>query len=90
MNELSVFNGNLPTVTRRAIQREGGALVQQAVLAHIHEQSRAALANTTMENVGQLSALAEHLTNVAPTGERRYHGIVDSYALGAASKIARW
>ena len=88
MNELSVFNGNLPA--KLAMQREGGVIVRQGMAANLHEQCRAGLANTALQNTGNLSALAEHLTSIAPSGERRYHAIVDAYSLSATQRIARW
>jgi hypothetical protein len=93
MNELSILSnqlGGLSPVSKWAIKREGNALVSKTMLSTLHEQGRAHLTSTALENVGNLSALAEHLTSIAPSGERRYHAIVDAYALGAASKIARW
>ena len=93
MNELSVFNGQLsnrPTTAKWAMKRETNAIVRQTMATTLHEQGRAALAGTALENVVSLSALAENLTSIAPSGERRYHAIVDAYALGAANKIARW
>ncbi len=48
------------------------------------------LTNTALNNVGALSALEQHLIQVAPLGEARYKHIVDSYAMGAAMAIQRW
>ena len=90
MNELSVFNGNLPTITKLAMQLEGGAIIREGMAANLHEQCRAGLANTALQNTGYLSAFAEHLTNIAPSGERRYHAIVNAYSQSATERIARW
>jgi hypothetical protein len=67
-----------------------GQIVKATLVATVHEQGRAMLTNTALENVGALSALEAHLTQVAPQGAERYRHIVDAYALGAAQKIARW
>jgi hypothetical protein len=82
--------GKLPTMTKLALQREGGEVIKDVIVANLHEQGRALLANTALENLGSLSALEAHLTQIAPHGEERYRHIVDAFALGAAQKIARW
>ena len=76
------------------IQRQAGREIErvqaQALIADTREQGRALLTNTALNNVGALSALEQHLIQVAPLGEARYKHIVDSYAMGAASAIQRW
>lgn len=76
------------------MQRQAGREIErvqaQALVADTREQGRALLTNTALNNVGALSALEQHLIQVAPLGEARYKHIVDSYAMGAASAISRW
>ena len=81
---------NLPTTARRGIQNEGGAVIKQTIVAALHEQGRAVLANEALTNIGTLSAMETHLCQIAPCGAGRYRAIVDAYALGAAQKLARW
>jgi hypothetical protein len=60
------------------------------LIADTREQGRALLTNTSLQNVGALTALEQHLIQIAPLGEARYKHIVDSYAMGAAQAISRW
>lgn len=83
---ISKLNG----VTKWAIQREGNEIVKQTIVANIHEQGRALLTHTALENLGALSSLEEQLTELAPSGAERYRHIVDAYAMGAAKKLMRW
>lgn len=77
-----------------SMQRQAGREIErvqaQALIADTREQGRALLTNTALSNVGALSALEQHLLQVAPLGEARYKHIVDSYAMGAAAAIHRW
>ncbi len=70
----------------RAVER----VVTDALVTNAREQARALLTNTALQNVGALSALEEHLIQIAPLGAARYQHIVDAYALGASQAIARW
>jgi hypothetical protein len=98
MNEISLKEdmfspmvvNSLPTKTKLAIKRDGGEVIKNVIVAGIHEQGRALLTNMALESVGALSALEEHLCQIAPCGAGRYRAIVDAYTLGAANKIARW
>ncbi|MFB2556756.1 hypothetical protein [Herbiconiux liangxiaofengii] len=72
--------------TRHEVER----VQAQAIIANVHEEGRALIANTSLQNVGALSALEQHLIQVAPLGEARYKHIVDAYAMGSAQKIARY
>lgn len=76
------------------MQRQAGKEIErvqaQALIADTREQGRALLTNTALQNVGALTALEQHLIQVAPLGEARYKHIVDSYAMGAANAISRW
>lgn len=75
---------------QRQTSREVERVQARALVADVHEQGRALLTNTALQNVGALSALEAHLIQVAPLGEARYKHIVDAYALGAAQSISRW
>ena len=81
---------NLSGGTQRQTTREVERVVSRTVVADVHEQGRALLTNTALNNVSALSALEQHLLQVAPLGEARYKHIVDAYAMGAAQAIARW
>jgi len=83
---LSEMSGSVQRQTGREIER----MQSQALVADVREQGRALLTNTALQNVGALSALEQHLIQVAPLGEARYKHIVDAYAMGAAQAIARW
>lgn len=84
----SVERMSLPM--QRQATREIERVVIQGLVTNTHEQVRALLTNTALQNVGALSALEEHLNQVAPSGSSRYKHIIDSYALGAAHTIAVW
>lgn len=93
-NELTTFNpeniGNLPMTARYELKKQGGQEIKQVMLAKLHEDGRAYLTQTALEHAGALSALEQHLCEIAPQGAERYHHIVNSYVMGAANKIARW
>ncbi|KJF16968.1 hypothetical protein [Acidithrix ferrooxidans] len=86
LQTLGQMTPSLARQTRRQIER----VVGQGLVAEVHEQVRAVLANTALDNVGALSALEAHLIEIAPLGEARYKHIVDAYAMGAARVITRW
>ena len=77
-----------------SMQRQAGREIErvqaQGLIADTREQGRALLTNTALQNVGALTALEQHLIQVAPLGEARYKHIVDAYAMGAAQAISRW
>jgi hypothetical protein len=77
-----------------SMQRQAGREIErvqaQALVADTREQGRALLTSTALNNVGALSALEQHLIQIAPLGEGRYRAIVDSYAMGASAAIQRW
>lgn len=83
---LTRMSGSIQRQTTREVER----VVGRALIADTHEQGRALLANTALENAGALGALEAHLIEIAPLGEARYKHIVDAYAMGAARAIARW
>lgn len=83
---LAQMSGSTQRQTGREIER----VQAQALIADTREQGRALLTNTALQNVGALTALEQHLIQVAPLGEARYKHIVDAYAMGAAQAISRW
>jgi hypothetical protein len=80
----------ISSTMQRQAAREIERVQAQALIADTREQGRALLTNTALSNVGALSALEQHLIQVAPLGEARYKHIVDSYAMGAAQAVQRW
>lgn len=76
-NELSTlpetFNplatGKLMGKLKWAVQREGSEVVKKVIVANIHEQGRALLAKTALDNLGALSALGAHPNQIAPYGD---------------------
>lgn len=88
------FGAQALTQISGSMQRQAGREIErvqaQALVADTREQGRALLTNTALQNVGALSALEQHLIQVAPLGEARYKHIVDSFAMGAAQAIQRW
>lgn len=94
MNELSAFNpenaSNLPMTTRWQLEKQGGEEIKKVMLAKLHEDGRGYLTQTALEHAGTLSALTQHLSQVAPQGAPHYDHILQAYTMGAANKIARW
>lgn len=76
--------------TKSDMQKQSIEIIKNTIVADIHEQGRAILTKTALDNIGALSALENYLNLVAPSGQERYKQIVDAYALGAAQKIWRW
>ena len=66
-----------------SIQRRAGQEIT-------HEQCRALLTYTAMENTMMLSAMEAFCYRTAPFGEQRYKQIVDAYAAGAINRILGW
>ncbi len=94
-SQLATTNGpsQLGQMSMGAQRRTRGALEQvqsRALVAKLTEDARAWITNESLEHVGALSALEQHLLSVAPIGEARYRELVDSYTLGAAAAIRRW
>ena len=77
---LASLRGNIEAMTtfRRADQEAA------------HEQCRAVLAYTAMENAAMLSAMEAFCYRTAPFGEERYKRIADAYTTGAVARILRW
>ena len=82
--------GNLPAPVKRGIRQESSLVIKKTIVAGLHEQGRAMLTNVALENIGALSALEDHLCQVAPGGAERYKAVVDAYTFGACQTIARW
>lgn len=67
-----------------------GNFVNALSITNMHEQGRAILASTAMENVGALSAMEGYLCQISPSGAHRYKLIADAYAIAAARVISDW
>ena len=97
-NELIPINSSLnlepsSKETRKlklAIDLENSNVLKNTVVSIAHEQGRALLTKSALENIAALSALENHLFKIAPLGQERYKQILDAYAVGAAQKIWRW
>lgn len=93
-NEISIFKTqnieNLSAATRWAIQKQGNEQIKEVLVNKIQEDGHAYLVNTALEHTGSLSALEQHLSQVSPHAAERYKHLVDSYVMGAATRIARW
>ncbi|KZE42038.1 hypothetical protein [Microbacterium sp. T32] len=74
---------------QRQTSREAERVQAQAIVAEVKEQGRAFLTNSVLQNVGALTALEQHLIQVAPLGEARYKHVVDAFTIGAAQAISR-
>lgn len=83
---LAQMGAGMQRQTSREVERVQG----QAIVAEVKEQGRAFLTNSVLQNVGALTALEQHLIQVAPLGEARYKHIVDAFTMGAAQAISRW
>lgn len=80
----------LPALTKYGMRQDRAVIVRQAFSAHLKEQGRVALTNTALENVGALSSLEDHLTQIVPNAAYRLRHIVDAYTIGAVKAISRW
>ena len=70
--------------------KTGNQMIKSAVEDAAHEQCRALLTKSALENAAALSALEAYMIRVAPLGAERYKAIVDSYAISAARKVMGW
>jgi len=57
---------------------------------NMHEQGRALLATTALENLGAMSAMESYLCQIAPSGAHRYKLVADAYAMAAARAVSDW
>jgi|GEM_PF-2369467 len=67
-----------------------GNFVQALSITNMHEQGRAILASTALENVGALSAMEGYLCQVAPSGAHRYKAVADAYTAAVIQTIMDW
>ena len=82
-----------PIASGRAVTRNSNLPARRANHAEQatdNERRRAQLTLSVLNDVGALSVLEAHLCKIAPSGKLRYQTIIDSYALSAAERIARW
>ena len=84
---LGIFNSRGSTALAL---RPSGKMLRNTTLAITHEQGRALLTYTALENTVMLSALEAVCYRTAPFGEKRYRHIVDAYAISAARRIEQW
>ena len=67
-----------------------GNFTQALAVTNLHEQGRALLASTALENVGALSAMEGYLSEIAPSGAHRYRAIADAYTAAVCRTIMDW
>ena len=93
-NTLSRFSGSSSALAScsdsYALSEFGGNFTQALAITNLHEQGRALLASTALENAGALSAMEGYLCQVAPTGAHRYKAIADSYTAAVCRTIMDW
>ncbi|MCL1976238.1 MAG: hypothetical protein FWG61_08780 [Firmicutes bacterium] len=82
----SVSNG----LNNKLANRSNFMTLHKTQQAMTHENGRAMLAYSAMENVALLSNFEAICCHVAPSGGHRYKQIVDAYALSAIFRIAGW
>jgi len=70
-----------------AQNRANAGIIRNAITVATKEECRAHLTKAALQNVGALSTIEMHLTNVAPNGAGRYQHIVDAYVLATANRI---
>jgi hypothetical protein len=66
------------------------AMAKEASLEAVHEQCRALLTKSAMDNVVALSLLEAHLGNMIPNAQTRLKLIVDTYTATTAERLMRW
>lgn len=90
-NELSPQSLELMSkpMQRQAL-RQIEQVIGQGLVMNTREHVRTLLATEALLSLGVLSALEEHVVQIAPTCEARAKAIVDSWAISAANTIARW
>jgi hypothetical protein len=91
ISDMSAYSlDQMSRTMRRSAIRQVEQVAATGLAVNAREQVRSLLASTALQNVGTLSALEEHLIQIAPLGAVRYQQIVDAYTLGAAQTIVRW
>jgi hypothetical protein len=73
-----------------ALANFGSNFTQALSMTNLHEQGRALLASTALENVGALSSMESYLCQVAPSGAHRYKAIADAYTAAVIGTIMDW
>jgi len=77
-------------MSQRGLSRASREMVAKTILTGLHEQGRAFLANTALQNTFALSALEAKYNEMTVGCENRYRAIIDSYVYYAAGEIARF
>lgn len=75
---------------QRQTTREIEQAAKRAIVASVHEQARAQLAQDAMINAGTLAMLQDHLLEVAPLGADAYQAIGTAYIIGASKQLMQW
>lgn len=75
---------------KRQTTTEIEQVVKRAMVANAHEEARAYLTQTALQNAAMLSAMEEHCCQMAPLGTVRYQAIVDAWVIGASSRLMKW
>jgi hypothetical protein len=87
----------LPSLLSDTMQKPGLATTKKmkemakgAAIEAIHEQCRALLTKSAMDNVVALSLLETHLGDMIPNSQARLKLIVDTYTATTAERLMRW
>jgi hypothetical protein len=87
----------LPNLLTDTMQKPGlattkkmKAMAKEASLEAVHEQCRALLTKSAMDNVVALSLLEAHLGGMMPNAQTRLKLIVDTYTATTAERLMRW
>jgi hypothetical protein len=75
---------------QRQTKREIEYAAKNAIVAHVHEESRAQLAQQAMVNCGILAMLEENLTQLAPLGSANYEAISQAFGIGTCKRLMQW
>ncbi len=79
--ELTAYNGgfspellnNLPMTVKRSLKQDSALTIKQTYVAGLHEQGRAMLANTALENIGARKRQVPGLLVRPSTRGRAWH-----------------
>jgi len=84
-NTMTRYTGGSTSLTEYS-----GNFTQALAVTNLHEQGRALLASTFLENVGALSAMEGYLCQVAPSGAHRYKAVADAYTAAICQTLLEW
>jgi hypothetical protein len=93
-NTLTRYSGSSSALSSYSgsygLSEYGGNFTEALAITNLHEQGRALLTSTALENVGALSAMEGYLCQVAPSGSHRYRAIADAYTAAVCRTILDW